>query len=122
MAIVKKTLSQWGARGLNLSKAGFSKLQVKEAQYEESTPKYNLEPESFENYKQSIIEKIERMHAMHTFSLEDNSSGKTVTCNVIKQYISLLQTDMEHQRDDRWPQHDPTLLIRMQQMTTQTSR
>ena len=65
-----KILSQWAHTGLNLSNAGFSKLQAKEAAFDSSKTKYNLEPEKFETYKQDLIEKVNRMHYKHIFFLQ----------------------------------------------------
>ena len=63
-AIVKKSLSKWASLGLNLSEAGFSKLHANESKFSNDKTKYDLLPEKFETYKNDIIAKINRIHAV----------------------------------------------------------
>ena len=95
-----KPLSQWARVGLDLSSAAFAKLQSKEASYDESKTKYNLESEKFETYRQDLIEKINRMHAENTFTIDDSGGNP---CHVLKEYTKLVDSDVEYSRVLRWP-------------------
>ena len=108
MVVVKKTLSHWAKRGLDLTDSGFSKLQSKEATFDDNIPKFDLEPEKFFTYKKMILEKVERIQATDTFTYVDNSGSQAVNYSIIKQYSSVLNTDIDMERDDRWPDTDPT--------------
>ena len=95
-----KTLSQWAKIGLDLGSAAFSKLQAKESSYEDSKTKYNLEPEGFENYKQNLIEKVNRMHAVPTFTIDDSTGTQ---CNLLTEYTKLVPDDLSYAKELRWP-------------------
>ena len=62
--IVKKSLSKWAIRGLDLSDSGFSKLHSAESKFSSDKTQYNLDPEKFESFKNTLIQKVNRMHAI----------------------------------------------------------
>ena len=95
-----KTLSQWAKIGLDLGSAAFSKLQAKEASYEDSKTKYNLEPEGFESYKQNLIEKVNRIHAVPTFTINDSAGN---ACNLLTEYTKLIPDDLTYAKELHWP-------------------
>jgi hypothetical protein len=104
--ITKKGLSKWGVVGLDISDTGFSKLHSKEQQFDSSKNKeYGLENEKFLNYTDNLIEKVNRMYAKGTFSIED---ATTASCFVLTEYTKLTQQDVINNRDIRWPATDPT--------------
>ena len=105
-----KPLSQWARLGLDLSSTAFAKLQGKESSYDDSRTKYDLEPEKFESYRQEWIEKVNRMHAEQTFTINDSNSNP---CHVIKEYTKLDIDDIVYERDVKWPGKNqiPTNLV-----------
>ena len=105
-----KPLSQWARIGLDLSSAAFAKLQSKEASYDDNRTKYNLEPDKFEAYRQELIEKVNRMHAENTFSVNDSKGD---ACHVLKEYTKLDDSDVEYAWQLRWPGANtiPTTLV-----------
>lgn len=72
--IVRKSLSKWATVGLDLNDSGFSKLHSKESHYSTDLVKYDFEPEKFEEYKNKLIEKVNRIHAIEVFTVEDDNS------------------------------------------------
>jgi hypothetical protein len=103
--IVKKSLSKWGMIGLDLSDSGFNKLHSKESKFSESHTKYNLEPEKFESYKETLIQKVNRMHALNCMSARDDSND---VCEVLREYTRLTRDNLEVAALERWPLTDPT--------------
>jgi hypothetical protein len=79
--VVLKALSKWAALGLDLQDPGFSKLHAKESKFPSNRTKYDLSPEKFENYKNDLIQKINRMHSTTTMNA-DNDNGNT--CYILK--------------------------------------
>jgi hypothetical protein len=103
--IVKKSLSKWGIRGLDLTDAGFSKLHDKESKFDASKEThYNLEPEKFEEYKQKLIQKVNRMHALNCMSATDDNGN---ACEILKEYTQLTRDNIEQAAEIRWPNLDP---------------
>ena len=102
--IVKKSLSKWDVVGLDLSDAGFSKLHARESKYSETKPKYNLEPEKFEIYKEELVQKVHRMHALECMSVRDDGGN---VCEVLKEYTKLTRDNVEAEAVNRWPNMDP---------------
>ena len=103
--IVKKSLSKWGIRGLDLTDAGFSKLYDKESKFDTSKEtQYNLEPEKFEEYKQKLIQKINRIHALNCMSATDDNGA---VFKILKEYTQLTRENVSEAADDRWPTTDP---------------
>lgn len=103
--ITKKSLSKWAMVGLDLSEAGFSKMHSKESHFSDEDKRYDLNPENFENFKQGIIEKVNRMHANEIMMADDDlGNGK----DILKEYTSL---NAENISSDAalvcWPDVDP---------------
>ena len=95
-----KNLSKWAMTGLDLNDAGFSKLHSKESSYSEERVKYDLQPDKFEVYKNELIEKIHRMHAVDCFvGLDDAGADRFLP----KEYTLLTQDNVEDMRDVTWP-------------------
>jgi hypothetical protein len=106
--IVKKSLSKWGMRGLDLSDSGFSKLHDKESKFDSSKEtQYNLEPEKFENYKQTLIQKVNRIHALNCMSAEGDDTN---VYEILKEYTQLTRENIQTAAVERWPLTDPTFL------------
>ena len=104
--IVKKSLSKWASLGLNLSEAGFSKLHANESKFSNDKTKYDLLPEKFETYKNDIIAKINRMHAVEIFTVVDIAENEYRY--LPKEYTRISNEDVENVRELRWPEFDPT--------------
>ena len=103
--IVKKSLSKWGMRGLDLTDSGFSKLHDKESKFDLSKEtQYNLEPEKFENYKQTLIQKVNRIHALNCMSARDDNGN---TYEILKEYTRLTRENIKTAALERWPYADP---------------
>ena len=109
-AIVLKPLSKWATRGLDLAEAGFSKLHSQECKYNDDKPKYELQPDKFEVWKNELIEKINRMHAVAVFTGVDETNANRF---LLKEYTLLTEDNVEDMRELAWPQQQN------QQFTTQ---
>jgi hypothetical protein len=104
-AIVKKSLSKWGMRGLDLTDSGFSKLHDKESTFDSSKEiQYNLEPEKFETYKQTLIQKVNRIHALNCMSATNDN---VEVCKILKEYMKLIRENVQDAAELRWPTNDP---------------
>ena len=103
--IVLKSLSKWATRGLNLSEAGFSKLHAQEQKYSDDKPKYNLEPEKFEIWRNELIEKVNRIHAVEVFNVLDADDDAKA---VLREYTLLTRVDLEEHVEEIWPGIAPT--------------
>jgi hypothetical protein len=91
--IVKKSLLKWRMRGLDLSDSGFSKLHDKESKFDSSKEtQYNLEPEKFENYKQTLIQKVNRIHALNCMSAQGDDNN---TYEILKEYTQLTHDNIK---------------------------
>jgi hypothetical protein len=101
----KKSLSKWAQIGLDLSDPGFSKLHSKESHFSDDDKKYDLEPEKFEAFKQSLIEKVNRMHSNEVMLIDDDSGNLK---NVLKEYTLLNAENVSDTANIRWPTVDPT--------------
>jgi hypothetical protein len=98
--IVLKSLSKWAVVGLDLTDTGFSKLYSKESHYADDKPKYDLQPERFEEYKNELIEKVNRMNAIECFTgVDDNNQARFLP----KEYTLLTQDNVEDMRETTWP-------------------
>ena len=84
-AFVLKGLSKWSKVGLDLTDSGFSKLHGKESTYEKEKKKFNLSSENFKEYKENLIEKVKRIHAVEEcmVRINQNKSG-----HVLKEYCN----------------------------------
>lgn len=90
--VVLKSLSKWATLGLNLSEAGFSKLHSQEQKYNDDKPKYNLEPDKFEVWKNELIEKVNRMHSVGVFTGVDDTNTNRY---ILKEYTLLSELNVE---------------------------
>ena len=98
--IVLKSLSKWAVVGLDLTDTGFSKLYSKESHYSDDKPKYDLQPERFEEYKNELIEKVNRMNAIECFTgIDENNDARFL----LKEYTLLTQESVEDMRELTWP-------------------
>jgi hypothetical protein len=108
-AIVLKSLSKWATVGLDLSEAGFSKLHSQESKFSDDKPKYNLEPDKFEIWRNELIEKVNRMHSVEVFSgVDDDGNARYL----LKEYSQLTEENVEDMKETTWP---PTLPVFMSQ-------
>ena len=104
----KKGLSRWNIEGLDVNDSGFSKMHSKEMRFEETTKKrYDLQKETFLNWTQGLIEKVDRIYGRGVFTIQD-SSATPEDCFVLTEYTKLTQGNIEAKRDERWPDTDPT--------------
>ena len=101
-AMIRKPLSKWGVKGLNLADTGFSKLHANESKYEESRKKYDLSSEHFKNFVDNLLEKVDRNHAVNDFKVQV-SQNPDVYKYVLKEYTSITVTKMKENRDAIWP-------------------
>ena len=106
--IVKKSLSKWAIRGLDLSDAGFSKLHSNESKLSSDKTQYNLEPEKFESFKNTLIQKVNRMHALTCMAADDDMA---TACEVLKEYTRISRESITLARDERWPDTDPIFAL-----------
>jgi hypothetical protein len=98
--IVLKSLSKWAVRGLDLSEAGFSKLHSQESKYNDDKPKYDLQPDKFETWKNELLEKVHRMHAVEAFTgVDDDNQARFI----LKEYTLLTESNVEDMRMTTWP-------------------
>jgi hypothetical protein len=102
--VVLKSLSKWATRGLDLSEAGFSKLHSQEQKYNDDKPKYNLEPDKFEIWKNELIEKVNRMHSVGVFTGVDD---RNIDRYILKEYTLLTELNVEDMRALTWPDTQP---------------
>jgi hypothetical protein len=102
--ITKKSLSKWGMTGLDLSDAGFSKLHSKESKFSDTQTKYNLEPEKFESYRETLIQKVNCIHGLNCMSALDNDGA---ACEILREYTRLTRENIEDAKTERWPDTDP---------------
>lgn len=98
--IILKSLSKWATRGLDLSEAGFSKLHSQESKFNDDKPKYNLQPDKFEQWKNELIEKVNRMHAVNCFTGVDDGNNDRY---ILKEYTLLTAENVEDMRELSWP-------------------
>jgi hypothetical protein len=103
---VKKKLSKWATIGLDLSDPGFSKLHSKESHFpDDSIAKYDLEADKFESFKQSLIEKVNRIHGKMVMAVDDDGGNR---CDLLREYTKITEDNMENAKNLRWPKTDPT--------------
>lgn len=106
--IVKKSISKWSIQGLDLTDAGFSKLQAKEATYPDETKKYDLKAADFKNYISVIIEKLDRIKAKTIFAVTSHAALAPTSHDIATGYSNIVIGDMTSARNTRWPATDPT--------------
>ncbi len=99
----KKGLSKWGTQGLDISDSGFSKLHAKEQMLETNRKQYDLTQDTFLNYTDHLIEKVNRMYAKSTFTVADSTTPTPNQCFVLTEYTKLTEEDMKSNREARWP-------------------
>lgn len=102
---VRKSLSKWAQVGLDLSDTGFNKLHSKESHFSDDDKKYDLEPEKFVSFKQSLIEKVNRMHANDIMQANDDKGNLK---DILREYTLLNGENIGDAAAIRWPTTDPT--------------
>ena len=101
-------VSKWSKVGLELNDSGFNKLHSKESIYEKEEKKYNPSSETFKLYTDSLIEKVERIHAIAECTVDINPTKKR---HVLKEYSSITNAMMKNRRDEIWPTTIPATVV-----------
>ena len=108
VVIIKKKLSKWSVEGLDITDGGLSKLVSKESNFDEAKKKkYDLKPETFTGFRDTLQEKSDRMFAATTFNINLTTGTQTKAYSILKEYSCLKESDIVAARDLRWPDTDP---------------
>ena len=97
-------ISQWSIVGLDPTDSVFSELYLKESTFETSKVKFDLAPETFQDFTNNLIEKVERIQAVAECQVAITTN---TTKYVLKEYSSISTAQMKVARELRWPDRAP---------------
>ena len=67
--------------------------------------KYSLDPESWDKYKEVLKQKVQRMHATQTFSVQDPNQPNVF--DLLYEHTQVKEHWLKAERTRRWPDQDP---------------